>query len=191
MRAVLQRVVSACVQLPERERAGREPLAVEAGGAAIIGDEGSPVRGLRDSAIDRGLLVYLGIGKRDTEAHIMPLLEKILHCRIFEGDTGRFDKSVLDSGGELLVVSQFTLFGDISRGRRPSFDAAMPPAEAERLYDLFVQRARERIRVATGVFGAYMHVTYTNDGPVTLVLDSERGSAGGKRSNRRATGESR
>jgi D-tyrosyl-tRNA(Tyr) deacylase len=94
--------------------------------------------------------------------------------RIFSNDEGKFDKSVLDVvGGKLLVVSQFTLFGDVKKGRRPSFDAAMPPAEAEKLYDAFVGRARGVIGVETGRFGAHMMVESINDGPVTILLDTQ------------------
>jgi len=123
-------------------------------------------------AIERGLLVLLGVGKGDNEQDRSALLGKILTLRIFENDAGKFDKSVLDIGGKLLVVSQFTLYADTSRGRRPGFDAAMPPAEAEREYEAFVAAARAQIEVATGRFGAHMHVASDNDGPVTICLDT-------------------
>jgi D-tyrosyl-tRNA(Tyr) deacylase len=124
--------------------------------------------------IEHGLLVYLGAGKGDTDADRAYLLSKILGLRIFESE-GKMDKSVVDVGGALLVVSQFTLYGDVRRGRRPSFDGAMPPEEAERTYDRFVAEARAQgIRVETGRFRASMKVTSLNDGPVTIWIDSAR-----------------
>jgi D-tyrosyl-tRNA(Tyr) deacylase len=123
--------------------------------------------------IDRGLLVYLGIGRGDGERERTWMLEKIVGLRIFTNEAGKMDKAVLDVSGSLLVVSQFTLYGDVSRGRRPSFDGAMPPAEAEREYDRFVAAARQRgIGVQTGRFAASMHVESVNDGPVTIWLDT-------------------
>jgi D-tyrosyl-tRNA(Tyr) deacylase len=125
-------------------------------------------------AIDRGLLVYLGAGKGDGDAERAYILAKIIGLRIFENDEGKMDKSVVDVGGALLVVSQFTLYGDLKKGRRPSFEDAMPPAEAEAAYDAFVREARAQIRVETGTFRAHMLVTSLNDGPVTLWIDSAR-----------------
>jgi D-aminoacyl-tRNA deacylase len=123
-------------------------------------------------AIDHGLLVYVGVGKGDGDAERDWMIDKITTLRIFANDEGKFDKSVLDVAGKLLVVSQFTLYGDVKKGRRPSFDGAMPPAEAEKLYDAFVARARGVIGVETGRFGAHMLVESENDGPVTILLDS-------------------
>jgi D-tyrosyl-tRNA(Tyr) deacylase len=123
-------------------------------------------------AIDRGLLVYLGAGKGDGDAERAYVLQKIIALRIFEDDAGKMNRSVLDVGGALLVVSQFTLYADVRSGRRPSFDDAMPPAEAERAYDAFVAEARARIRVETGRFRAHMRVSSENDGPVTIWIDS-------------------
>ncbi len=125
-------------------------------------------------AIDHGLLVYLGAGKGDTPAERAFLLEKILGLRIFENEAGKMDRSVVDVGGSLLVVSQFTLYGDTSKGRRPSFEGAMPPEEAELAYNAFVTEARARIRVETGKFRAHMKVSSLNDGPVTLWLDTAK-----------------
>lgn len=129
-------------------------------------------------AIDRGLLVYLGAGKGDTPEDRAYVLAKVLGLRIFESEEGpnqgKMDKSVVDVGGALLVVSQFTLYGDVRKGRRPSFESAMPPEEAERVYDAFVAEARKTgISVATGRFRATMKVTSLNDGPVTILLDSK------------------
>ena len=123
-------------------------------------------------AIERGLLVYLGVGRGDGERERDWMIDKILGLRIFPNDEGKMDKSVVDVGGKLLVVSQFTLYGDVKRGRRPSFDGAMPPADAERAYESFVATARGKIDVATGRFGAHMLVDSINEGPVTILLDT-------------------
>jgi D-tyrosyl-tRNA(Tyr) deacylase len=125
-------------------------------------------------AIERGLLVYLGAGKGDGEAERAYVLQKVLGLRIFEDEAGKMNHSVEDVGGALLVVSQFTLYGDVRRGRRPSFDDAMPPEDAEKAYDSFVREARARVRVETGRFRAHMRVSSLNDGPVTLWIDSAR-----------------
>jgi D-tyrosyl-tRNA(Tyr) deacylase len=124
-------------------------------------------------AIDRGLLIYLGVGRGDGERERAWMVDKIATLRIFPNDEGKMDRSVVDISGGLLVVSQFTLYGDVSRGRRPSFDGAMPPADAEREYEKFVEAARARVsRVETGRFGAHMLVDAVNDGPVTILLDT-------------------
>lgn len=126
-------------------------------------------------AIGPGLLVLLGVGSNDIEKDADYLLEKILNLRIFEGPDGKMNLSLIDSGGELLVVSQFTLYGDTRRGRRPSFINAAPPDEANRLYEYFVGRSRSQVRrVATGRFQAMMDVDLINTGPVTILLDSEK-----------------
>lgn len=130
------------------------------------------VAGEAIGGIGRGLLVYLGVGRGDDEAEGSWLLEKILGLRVFENDAGRIDASVLDVGGALLVVSQFTLFADLRRGRRPGFDDAMPPEPAQALYEAFVHAASDRLPVATGRFGADMRVASVNAGPFTLVLDT-------------------
>jgi D-tyrosyl-tRNA(Tyr) deacylase len=132
-------------------------------------------------AIDHGLLVYLGAGKGDGDADRAYVLSKVLGLRVFANDAGKMDASVVDVGGAMLVVSQFTLYGDVRRGRRPSFDSAMAPEEAERAYNAFVHEARaQNILVATGRFRADMRVTSENDGPVTIWIDSERsGRIGG------------
>ena len=130
------------------------------------------IDGVVSGEIDRGLLAYLGVGVGDGEKERAWMLDKMLGLRIFPNDAGKMDKSVLDIGGALLVVSQFTLYGDVRRGRRPSFDGAMPPKEAEASYDAFVKEARARIRTETGKFGAHMMVESTNDGPVTIWLES-------------------
>jgi len=124
-------------------------------------------------AIGRGLCVLPGIGVADTEADADTLCRKIVGLRVFEDATGRFQHSLEEVGGALLVVSQFTLYGDCSAGRRPSFTAAAPAPRAEALYRHFVARAeREAVPVATGRFGASMRVHLVNDGPVTLLLDT-------------------
>lgn len=125
--------------------------------------------------IRRGLLVLLGVSASDVEADAEYLLDKIVNLRIFEDDEGKMNLSLVDSAGEMLVVSQFTLYGDTRRGRRPSFIQAARPDEANRLYECFVARAAALIsRVETGRFQAMMDVELVNDGPVTIILDSEK-----------------
>lgn len=125
--------------------------------------------------IGAGLLVLLGVGKADTDAAADYLVEKVLGLRIFEDGQGKMNLSVQEKGGELLVVSQFTLYGDVRRGRRPSFDAAARPEEAKRLYEYFVEKVRAAgLRCETGVFQAMMDVELINQGPVTILLDSEK-----------------
>jgi D-tyrosyl-tRNA(Tyr) deacylase len=125
--------------------------------------------------IDRGLLVFLGAGKNDTEADADYLAEKIIGLRIFEDDAGKMNLSVKDIGGSLLAVSQFTLYGDVRRGKRPSFDDAAPPEPARQLYEYFVNRVRSAGLVCeTGRFQAMMQVELVNHGPVTILLDSTK-----------------
>jgi D-tyrosyl-tRNA(Tyr) deacylase len=125
--------------------------------------------------IGLGLLVLLGVGHEDTEADATYLAEKIAGLRIFEDHDGKMNRSVQDAGGSVLVVSQFTLYGDVRRGKRPSFDAAAPPEHARRLYEFFVQRIQAAgLRCETGRFQEMMQVELVNDGPVTILLDSGR-----------------
>jgi D-tyrosyl-tRNA(Tyr) deacylase len=125
--------------------------------------------------IGSGLLVLLGVGQQDTEAAADYLAEKVLGLRIFEDDQGKMNLSVMEKGGEVVVVSQFTLYGDVRRGRRPSFDAAARPELAQRLYEYFVQKIRAAgLRCETGRFQATMEVELVNSGPVTILLDSDR-----------------
>ena len=146
MRAVVQRVSQASVEVEGR----------------VVGQ------------IDGGVLVLLGVGAGDGAAEAALLAEKIAHMRIFPDQEGRFNRSLLDVGGSALVVSQFTLYADTRRGRRPSFSTAAAPELAEPLVEAFVAALRQRqVAVATGVFGAHMHVALVNDGPVTIILDSE------------------
>jgi D-aminoacyl-tRNA deacylase len=122
--------------------------------------------------IGAGLLILLGVGKDDNEANADALADKIKHLRIFEDEQGKMNRSVGDVGGEVLVVSQFTLYGDCRKGNRPSFTDAAAPAEAERLYLYFSQRLRDGgLNVANGQFQAHMRVALVNDGPVTFVLE--------------------
>ncbi len=133
------------------------------------------VEGKVAGEIGPGLLVLLGVGKADNEAAADYLAEKALGLRIFEDEAGKMNLSLQDSRGEMLVVSQFTLYGDARRGKRPSFDAAARPEEARRLYEYFVERIRAAgVRCETGVFQAMMDVELVNDGPVTILLDSEK-----------------
>ncbi len=123
--------------------------------------------------IGMGLLVLLGVGQADTEVDVSSLAEKIAGLRIFEDDDGKMNRSVREVGGSVLAVSQFTLYGDVRRGKRPSFDDAAPPDHARRLYDLFVERIRAAgLRCETGRFQEMMQVELVNDGPVTILLDS-------------------
>ena len=132
------------------------------------------VDGRRIGAIGKGLLVLLGIAAADQESDADWLLDKLVDLRIFENEDGKFDRSLRDVNGELLVVSQFTLLADTRKGRRPSFSAAAPPEQAVPLYQHLVARARAQgLTVATGEFGARMQVELVNDGPVTVVLDSK------------------
>jgi D-tyrosyl-tRNA(Tyr) deacylase len=147
MRAVLQRVTRASVKV-EGETVGE---------------------------IGPGLLVLLGVARDDAEEDARYLAEKVLNLRIFDDEEGRMNLSVIESGGALLVVSQFTLYGDVRRGRRPSWFEAAPPELAEMLYELFVAEAGQRgARVETGSFRRMMEVELVNDGPVTILLDSRK-----------------
>lgn len=147
MRAVLQRVTRACVRVD----------------GETIGE------------IDRGILVLLGIGKDDSEHDAKYLVEKIAGLRIFEDAEGKMNLSLLDNNGSLLVVSQFTLYGDARKGKRPSYSDAALPERANALYDFFVSEARKQIaKVETGSFRAMMDVELVNDGPVTILLDSKK-----------------
>jgi len=147
MRAVLQRVLSAKVTVD----------------GEITGE------------IGRGILLLLGVASKDSEKDAAYLLEKTLNLRIFEDADGKMNSSLLEIGGELLVVSQFTLYGDARRGRRPSFSCAAAPDKANRLYEYFVAEGVKQLgKVATGRFQAMMAVELVNDGPVTILLDSEK-----------------
>ena len=129
------------------------------------------MRGETVGQIGDGLLVLLGVARGDTRADAERVAAKLAKLRIFEDDAGRFDRSLLDSGGEVLAVSQFTLLADTSKGNRPSFTDAAPPEEAEPLYDAFCEAvAALGVRVARGVFGARMEVELVNEGPVTILL---------------------
>jgi D-tyrosyl-tRNA(Tyr) deacylase len=147
MRAVLQRVTRASVRV-EGETVGE---------------------------ITRGLVVLLGVAREDADEDALYLLEKTAVLRIFDDAEGHMNLSVEEAGGALLVVSQFTLYGDARRGRRPSWSDAAPPETAERLYALFIEEARRRgLRVASGSFRRMMEVELVNDGPVTILLDSRK-----------------
>jgi D-tyrosyl-tRNA(Tyr) deacylase len=123
--------------------------------------------------IEKGLVAFIGIGKGDGETEARWLVDKIIGLRVFEDDQGKMNRALGDVAGGLLLVSQFTLYGDTSRGRRPGFDGAMPPAEAEPLYERVVTLARERHPVVeTGRFRADMRVLVDNDGPVTLWVET-------------------
>ena len=147
MRAVVQRVIKGEVRV-----------------------DGRPV-----GAVGKGMLVLLGVGKNDTPEDAQSLADKILNLRIFDDSTGRMNLSLLETNGEMLCVSQFTLYGDCRKGRRPSYDQAARPDVAGALYDAFVAAARAGgVTVQTGQFQAMMEVELVNDGPVTLLLDSQK-----------------
>ena len=133
------------------------------------------VAGERVAAIGRGLLVLLGVGREDGPADIEWLADKIVQLRVFADENGQMNRSVQDAGGELLVVSQFTLYGDCRKGRRPSYSDSAPPEDAHHLYDEMLARLRATgVPVRAGVFRAMMQVALVNDGPVTLLLDSKK-----------------
>lgn len=152
MRAVVQRVSRAKVSV--NDRTGHEWISGEIG---------------------LGLLVLLGVGHEDTEADATYLAEKIAGLRIFEDHDGKMNRNVQDVGGSVLAVSQFTLYGDVRRGKRPSFDEAAPPEPARRLYEFFVERIQAAgLRCETGRFQETMQVELVNEGPVTILLDSRK-----------------
>jgi len=125
--------------------------------------------------IGHGLLVLLAVAHEDTETDASYLAEKIAGLRIFEDEAGKMNRSVLDVSGSILAVSQFTLYGDVRRGKRPSFDAAAAPEQARRLYEYFVQRVQAAgLRCETGRFQEMMQVELVNEGPVTILLDSTK-----------------
>jgi D-tyrosyl-tRNA(Tyr) deacylase len=126
-------------------------------------------------AIDRGLVAFVGAADGDGEADLAYVVNKVVSLRVFPDEEGKMKLSLADAGGSLLVVSQFTLFGDVRRGNRPSFDGAMEPVMAEKMYDRFVAEVRARgVRVETGRFRADMTVFVENDGPVTILVDSRK-----------------
>jgi D-tyrosyl-tRNA(Tyr) deacylase len=138
-----------------------------------VGRASVSVAGEEVGRIGRGLVVFLGVANGDTEKDAQYLVQKIINLRIFADAEDRFNLSALDIGGELLLVSQFTLLADARKGRRPSFIEAAPPAQAEKLFEYFVTQARASgLKVDTGRFQQYMQVEIHNDGPVTVMLDS-------------------
>ena len=136
------------------------------------------VEGKAVGTIGKGMLVFLGVGKEDGQENADFLVQKIIQLRIFEDSDGKMNLSALESKADFLVVSQFTLYGDCNKGRRPSFDAAADPQKAEKLYEYFVQQLKTHpVKVETGRFRAMMDVALVNDGPVTLILESSQPSA--------------
>lgn len=132
------------------------------------------IGGKLNSSIGKGLLVLFGTKTGDGETQIVKLADKVVNLRIFEDENEKMNLSALDIEGQLMVVSQFTLYADTKKGRRPSFNNAQEPTEAERLYKLFVEELKKHnLIVETGVFGAKMDIKFNNDGPVTLIIDDE------------------
>jgi len=133
------------------------------------------VEGQQVGKIDNGLLVYLSVGKEDTVKDAQFMADKLVNLRIFADEAGKMNRSVLDVGGAILLVSNFTLHGDCRKGRRPGFDAAAEPKSAQQLYEKVIELIAEQdVNVEKGAFGEYMHVSSINDGPVTFLLDSTR-----------------
>ncbi|MBI4386882.1 MAG: D-tyrosyl-tRNA(Tyr) deacylase [Elusimicrobia bacterium] len=162
MRALVQRVLRAHVRFPEGAHPARRYLPP---GASV-----PPAA----RSIGRGVVIFLGVGAADEPPAARRLAEKCAGLRIFSNDSGKFDRSLKDVGGEALVVSQFTLYGDCRKGRRPDFAGAMEPERARPLYESFVQALRVlEVPVQTGEFGARMEVELVNDGPVTLWLETD------------------
>ncbi|MFN3471000.1 MAG: D-aminoacyl-tRNA deacylase [Aquificaceae bacterium] len=131
------------------------------------------VDGKEVASIDKGLNILLGVGIGDKEEDVDKLVEKIVNLRIFEDDSGKFNLSLLDIKGSALVVSQFTLYANTKKGRRPSFELAERPERAKELYELFVERLSKHVPTQCGIFGAMMEVYILNWGPVTIILDSK------------------
>ncbi len=132
------------------------------------------VNGEEVGSIDRGLLVFLGVGEGDGEEDVDYLVKKIIGLRVFGDEEGRMEKNVAEARGGVLIIPQFTLYGDVSRGLRPSFDRAAPPGRAEELYELFLKKMEAKHSpVASGEFGAMMDIEADNDGPVTVLIDSD------------------
>jgi D-aminoacyl-tRNA deacylase len=132
------------------------------------------VDGTVRGSIGRGLLVLVGVARPDTRADAEYLADKILGLRIFADEAGKMNRSVVETGGSVLIVSQFTLYADCRKGRRPAFDLAAPPEEARSLYDYFVEACRKRYAsIETGVFQAAMTISLVNDGPVTVIVESK------------------
>lgn len=125
--------------------------------------------------IEKGLLIFLGVGSEDDEKDLEYMVNKIIGLRIFEDQASKLNLSIEDIGGEMLVISQFTLYGDVRKGRRPSFTASAPPEMGEEFYEEFIVKCRELgVHVETGIFGADMKVELINDGPVTIMIDSKK-----------------
>ncbi|MCK4265129.1 D-tyrosyl-tRNA(Tyr) deacylase [Candidatus Babeliales bacterium] len=144
MKAIIQRVTSASVDIDNKEIA----------------------------SINNGMLILLGIHKNDTEKESNYIIKKLINLRIFSDENNLMNKSIVEVGGEILIVSQFTLYGSVKKGNRPSFTETMPPKEAEEFYNKFIKQLKANFPTKTGKFGAYMKVKLVNDGPITILIDS-------------------
>lgn len=134
------------------------------------------VQGEKIGSIEKGLLVFLGVSNDDEKKDLEYILDKTLNCRIFEDENHKMNLSLIDIMGEILIVSQFTLYGDVRKGRRPSFDKAGTPINAEIMYNQFIEKCKEYdLKVQNGKFQAMMEVEICNNGPVTILLDSKKG----------------
>jgi D-tyrosyl-tRNA(Tyr) deacylase len=132
------------------------------------------VDGKLHNGIGRGLLIFVGTKTGDNESLISKLADKTVNIRIFEDEQGKMNLSPLDIDGDLMVVSQFTLYADMNKGRRPSFNEAQEPIEAERLYNIYIDELKKNnLNVKSGIFGASMDIRFNNDGPVTIIIDNE------------------
>ena len=147
MRAVVQRVDNACVEVE----------------GEIVG------------SISKGLLVLLGVGEEDDDKDLNYMVDKVLNLRIFQDENDKMNLSLIDIKGEVLVVSQFTLYGDVRKGKRPSFTSSASPEKGNNYYEQFINKSREfGLKVETGIFGACMNVSLKNNGPVTILIDSKK-----------------
>lgn len=164
MKALLQRVTQAKIEIVRSGLLGGDKQSEARFGSPEVAT----------SEIGSGFLVFLGVGQKDTEQDINYLVNKIINLRVFADQNGKFNLSVKDIKGSLLIVSQFTLFADTKKGNRPGFTNAAPPSLAEKLYNQFINKCKDLVPTQTGQFAAHMQISLVNDGPVTIMLDSKK-----------------